>query len=174
VRREGLGDGWLLSDVDLLCMYSYRTAMKHLGNLRFMPQFSEGFDCCLGAEKTYAPCFKEKIMFNTPQLTFTGCLFPFGKGSEAALIGHAREYRGRPIEPGGSVKETRQSTGERWGNTPEHQRASGSSALIPNPQKLVRAFGPRLQLPTVTPSCFSQACCLELRILPSAWCLSHD
>jgi hypothetical protein len=29
--------------IDSLCIYSYRTAMKHLGNLRFMPQFSEGF-----------------------------------------------------------------------------------------------------------------------------------
>jgi Heterokaryon incompatibility protein (HET) len=27
---------------DALCIYSYRTAMKYLGNLRFMPQFSEG------------------------------------------------------------------------------------------------------------------------------------
>src|ERR1700733_11343195 len=30
--------------VDAVCMYSYRTAMKHLRNLRFMPQFSEGFN----------------------------------------------------------------------------------------------------------------------------------
>jgi hypothetical protein len=30
--------------IDSLCIYSYRTAMKHLRNLRFMPQFSEGFD----------------------------------------------------------------------------------------------------------------------------------
>jgi len=29
--------------IDAICTYSYRTAMKHLGNLRFMPQFSEGF-----------------------------------------------------------------------------------------------------------------------------------
>jgi hypothetical protein len=30
--------------IDAICMYSYRTAMKHLRNLRFMPQFSEGFN----------------------------------------------------------------------------------------------------------------------------------
>ena len=30
--------------VDALCIYSYRTAMKHLGNLGLAPQFSEGFD----------------------------------------------------------------------------------------------------------------------------------
>jgi Heterokaryon incompatibility protein (HET) len=30
--------------VDAICIYSYRTATKHLGNLRFMPQFSEGCD----------------------------------------------------------------------------------------------------------------------------------
>ena len=30
--------------VDAVCMYSYRTAMKHLVNLRLMPQFSEGFN----------------------------------------------------------------------------------------------------------------------------------
>jgi hypothetical protein len=29
--------------VDAVCIYSYRTVMKRLGNLRFIPQFSEGF-----------------------------------------------------------------------------------------------------------------------------------
>jgi Heterokaryon incompatibility protein (HET) len=43
---------------DVLCMYSYRTAIKHLGNLRFMPQFSEGCDFCLGAEKLCSVIFK--------------------------------------------------------------------------------------------------------------------
>jgi hypothetical protein len=39
-RRLGYRYVW----IDSLCIYSYRTAMKHLRNLRFMPQFSEGFD----------------------------------------------------------------------------------------------------------------------------------
>jgi hypothetical protein len=30
--------------IDAICIYSYRTATKHLRNLRFMPPFSEGFD----------------------------------------------------------------------------------------------------------------------------------
>ena len=30
--------------IDAICIYSDRTAMKHLGILRFMPQLSEGFD----------------------------------------------------------------------------------------------------------------------------------
>jgi hypothetical protein len=30
--------------IDQICMYSYQTVMKHLGNLRFEPLFSEGFD----------------------------------------------------------------------------------------------------------------------------------
>ena len=29
--------------IDQICMYSHRTAMKHLGILRFAPQFFEGF-----------------------------------------------------------------------------------------------------------------------------------
>jgi hypothetical protein len=41
LREEG-DSKWIW--IDALCIYSYRTAMKHLGNLRFMPQFSEGFD----------------------------------------------------------------------------------------------------------------------------------
>src|SRR5271163_896726 len=30
--------------VDSLCIYSHRTTMKHLGTMRFVPQFFEGFD----------------------------------------------------------------------------------------------------------------------------------
>jgi hypothetical protein len=37
--------------IDAVCIYSYRTTMKHLRNLRFIPQFSKGFNFCLGAEK---------------------------------------------------------------------------------------------------------------------------
>jgi hypothetical protein len=47
---------------DALCVYSYRTAMKHLKNLRFMPQFSEGFNLSRSG-KTHAPCFRDKIIY---------------------------------------------------------------------------------------------------------------
>jgi hypothetical protein len=30
--------------IDWVCIYSHRTAMKHLGIMRFAPQFSEGFN----------------------------------------------------------------------------------------------------------------------------------
>ena len=43
--------------VDAICIYSDRTAMKHLGNLKFVPQFSEGFDFCLGGEKVILRAF---------------------------------------------------------------------------------------------------------------------
>ena len=57
---------------DAICIYSYRTAMKHLGNWRFMPQFSEGFDFLSRSGKTHAPYFQE--------LTFSRFPFSFRKG----------------------------------------------------------------------------------------------
>ena len=53
-RRSLVKDRWIW--IDQICIYSYRTAMKHLENLRFMPQFSEGFDF-VSERKYYAPCF---------------------------------------------------------------------------------------------------------------------
>jgi hypothetical protein len=45
---SGASQNWDLSAkwfwIDQICIYSYRTTMKHLRNLRFIPQFSEGFD----------------------------------------------------------------------------------------------------------------------------------
>jgi hypothetical protein len=44
--------------LDMVCMYSYRTAMKHLRNLRFMPQFSEGFNSPQSGKIMYYICFE--------------------------------------------------------------------------------------------------------------------
>jgi hypothetical protein len=64
--------------IDAICIYSYRTAMKYFRNLRFMPQFSEGFHF---VSKRKNSCF---VYY----------LFSFRKGTEAALIGHVMERRG--------------------------------------------------------------------------------
>ena len=39
---------------DIICIYSDRTAMKHLGNLRFKPRFSEGFEFVSKRKKRYS------------------------------------------------------------------------------------------------------------------------
>jgi hypothetical protein len=62
---------------DALSMYPYRTATKHLGNLRFMPQFSEGFDFVSERKNScsvlsrlrlniviYAPNFKASLIYH--------------------------------------------------------------------------------------------------------------
>lgn len=46
--------------IDSFCMYSYRTVIKDLGNLRSMAQFSEGFDLSR-IRKTHTLAFKMKL-----------------------------------------------------------------------------------------------------------------
>ena len=83
--------------IDALCMYSYRTAMKHLGNLRFMPQFSEGFDLESRSGKNLCsappppPRYALRI---TCAPNLRSLPFSFRKGSEAALIWHVTERQG--------------------------------------------------------------------------------
>lgn len=79
--------------IDSLCIYSYRTAMKHLRNLRFMPQFSEGFDFWGVAEKLMLRAFKIKLCIPTYASNLRSLPFSFRKGSEAALIEHMTEHR---------------------------------------------------------------------------------
>jgi Heterokaryon incompatibility protein (HET) len=65
--------------IDSICIYSYRTAMKRLGNLRFMSQFSEEFHFCLGAEKLMLCAFKMYYIY--PDLCFIHYHFRSGKGA---------------------------------------------------------------------------------------------
>lgn len=48
--------------IDSICTYSYRTAIKYLGNLRFMPQYSEGLDFARAGE-AYTHYFQDKILY---------------------------------------------------------------------------------------------------------------
>ena len=48
--------------IDAVCMYSYRTAMKHLRNLRFMPQFSEVFNSPQSGKIMYYICFELSLI----------------------------------------------------------------------------------------------------------------
>jgi hypothetical protein len=99
--------------IDAICIYSYRTVTKHLGNLRFMPQFSEWFDF-VSERKNLCSVLSRKLTYAP-----NGSLpFSFRKGSEAALISHVREHRGRPAEHGRVSRRARQSTGRRRGSTP--------------------------------------------------------
>jgi hypothetical protein len=81
----------------------------------------------------------------TPRTILHPLFFSFGKGSEAALIGHVTEHRGTP----GRARVSVEGASAEYGGAPgEHARALGE------PQEPVQAsrgqFVPRPQLPVVT------------------------
>ena len=49
--------------IDSICIYSYRTAMKRLGNLRFYASVFRGVSFCLGGEKLMLCAFKMYITY---------------------------------------------------------------------------------------------------------------
>jgi hypothetical protein len=88
-------------------MYSYRTAMKHLRNLRFMPQFSEGFNSPQSGKIMYYICF---------ELSF---ITSFVRERERGYFNLARdERRGNieraMVEPSRARGSSRESTPEQW------------------------------------------------------------
>jgi hypothetical protein len=114
--------------VDAVCIYSYRTAMKRLENLRLnYASVFRGFFILSRGGKTHAPCFQDVIHY--PRSVLYLLSFSFRKGSEAALIGHVTERWGEAEQGGerrGSAGEARPSTG----------RARRSAALMPIRRKL--------------------------------------
>jgi hypothetical protein len=94
--------------VDAICIYSYRTAMKRVGNLRFIPQFSEGFHFV--SERKNSCSVLSRYILYIPRFILYLLLFPFRKGSEGALIEHVTEYRRNHGRVGGSAAEIRPST----------------------------------------------------------------
>ena len=76
---------WLLSWIVAVCIYSYRPAMKHLGNLRFMPQFSEGFDFAylVGPIRTHELVWASWSWFGTRFVILGRSLAHFRMGNRA-------------------------------------------------------------------------------------------
>jgi hypothetical protein len=89
--------------IDAVCIYSYRTAMKRLGNLRFIPQFSEGFHFVSERKNSYSVL--SRCTLYIPRTVLYPLPFSFRKGSEAALIGHVTERRGATAEYRGALEE---------------------------------------------------------------------
>lgn len=96
--------------IDALCLYSYRTAMKRLENLRFIPQFSEGFHFV--SERKNSCSTLSRCTLYIPRTVLHSLLFSFRKGSEAALIGHVTERRGSHGRGGGAPGEHARTLGE--------------------------------------------------------------
>ena len=87
---------YLLSWLIAVCMYSYRTATKHLDNLRFVPQFSEGFDFVylVGPIRTHelvwAPWSWFEILHNQEPVCDPGhspAHFRIGRGARPLSLG---------------------------------------------------------------------------------------
>jgi hypothetical protein len=120
--------------IDAICIYSYRTAMKRLGNLRFMPQFSEGFHFVSERKKSYSVL--PRCTLHIPRSVLHSLPFSFQE-RERGRFNRTRD---------GASGEPRQSRG---GAPGEHARALGEphGALSDaNPQKPVRAQGAPLGL----------------------------
>jgi hypothetical protein len=54
--------------IDAICTYSHRTATKHLGSLRFAPQFFEGFNFTHLASQNWQYIFPFLILLFSPTL----------------------------------------------------------------------------------------------------------
>jgi hypothetical protein len=80
----------------------------------------------LGVEKLILRAVNKNY---TPELTFTDCLFSCGKGSEAALIRHLREYWGRLAEHGEHRRNHDRVRGSTGGVRRSAGRASGNSCI---------------------------------------------
>jgi hypothetical protein len=108
LRRLRQPSEWTLYWIDALCIYSYRTAMKRLGNLRLTPQFSEGFHFV--SERKNSCSVLSKCMLHIPRSVLHSLPFSFRKGREAALIGHVTERRGSAGGSTPSTPSTRRAT----------------------------------------------------------------
>src|SRR2546423_5420588 len=94
-------------------MYSYRNAIKRLGNLRFMPQFSEGFHFV--SERKNSCFVLSRCTLHIPRSVLHSLPFSFRKG-ERGRFNRARD---------GASREPWQSTGERRGSAGGAHRALG-------------------------------------------------